>query len=439
MPIKSTAFRRKAPSSDADENTVHHKYFLEETAKLVASARRAKRKINQQIYWTKSGQWLKLDDRIAAGVEPDFCTTEVVDEKSLVGDFSKGAQAPLSKYDVALVFEQKKKFLETDLIEAVDYGERLLCIHRGRRVVYTALFHCCDDEKTIRWLETQEVNGKFLTRVSRPQSLMPDCVGQQELLTVLTKTSTELGLIFPKVKASNSDDMVSINSIVGEGATSTVYAARFRKETGILKLMKSGFENLADHEEQILTLLQQNEVGGVPSSFTKVSHGALFFGETLHHISRLTALHTNDLVRSLQQAHTAGVVHRDLRPDNVMEDSYGRACLIDWGFAYVIESPEIPPFQGTFRYASDEVLASAIAGELRRPQVKDDLESFVRMILSLSALSPIQDDLARMEQGDFLAAKEYWLEKRTMNPNYENTFVAAETSNYDALTCIGFT
>ena len=28
MPIKSTAFRRKAPSSDADENTVHHKYFL---------------------------------------------------------------------------------------------------------------------------------------------------------------------------------------------------------------------------------------------------------------------------------------------------------------------------------------------------------------------------------------------------------------------------
>jgi hypothetical protein len=254
-----------------------------------------------------------------------------------------------------------------------------------------------------------------------------------------TKTSKELGLIFPKVKASNSDDMVSINSIVGEGATSTVYAARFRKETGILKLMKSGFENLADHEEQILTLLQQNEVRGVPSSFTKVSHGALFFGETLHHISRLTALHTNDLVRSLQQAHTAGVVHRDLRPDNVMENSDGRACLIDWGFAYVIQSPEIPPFQGTFRYASDEVLASAIAGELRRPQVKDDLESFVRMILSLSALSPIQDDLARMEQGDFLAAKEYWLEKRTMNPNYENTFVAAETSNYDALTRIGFT
>eukprot|EP00978_Attheya_sp_CCMP212_P045207 scaffold337445_cov24-Attheya_sp.AAC.1 len=133
-PIKSTAFRRKAPSYDADENTAHHKYFLEETKKLVARARRVKTKINQQIYWTKSGQWLKLDDRTAAGVEPDFCTTDVVDEKSLVRDFKKGVQAPLSKYDVVLAFEQKKKFLETDLIEAVDYGERLLCIQRGRQV-----------------------------------------------------------------------------------------------------------------------------------------------------------------------------------------------------------------------------------------------------------------------------------------------------------------
>jgi hypothetical protein len=438
MPFKSTAFKGNAPSDDADENTAHHRYFLMETAKLVATAGGAKIKINQQIYWTKSGQWLKLDDGTAAGVEPDFCTTDVVDERALVRKFSKGVQAPLSKYDVALAFEQKKKFVETDLIEAVDYGERLLCIQRGRLLVYTALFHCCDGEKMIRWLETREVDGKFVTRVSRPESLMPGCPGQQQLFTVLTKTSTELGLIFPKVKASDSDDMVSINSIVGEGATSTVYAARFREETGILKLMKSGFENLADHEQQILTQLKQHKVVGVPSSFTMVSRGALFFGETLQHISKLTALHTKGLIKCLEEAHTAGVVHRDLCPDNVMEASDGTARLIDWGFAYVIGSPELP-FQGTFRYASDEVLDSAITGQRRQPQAKDDLESFVRMVLSLSAMSPIQDDLARMKPGDFKAAKEYWLEKRTKNPDYEHIFIAAETVNYEPLTCIGFT
>ena len=140
---------------------------------------------------------MKLDDGGSAGVVrvPDFCMTRVFDENLLVPVISKGVVPPLSKYDVSVTLEQKKTFTDTDQIEALDYGERLLCFQRERRVPYSALFHCCQREKIIRWLEIREENGRFCTRITRAQSLAPGEVGQRELLTILMKSSAPFTLI----------------------------------------------------------------------------------------------------------------------------------------------------------------------------------------------------------------------------------------------------
>lgn len=137
-PVDSTAFGEAAPKATEDENNIHHPYFLREVAKLVTSALAAGRHVHQQLLWTKKGQWLSLDDKNVAGVEPDFSTTAVDTSRKnsdrsqfYVGRPEEGSEKP-SKYDVVLAFEQKKGFTDADQIEAIDYAERILRIQRGR-------------------------------------------------------------------------------------------------------------------------------------------------------------------------------------------------------------------------------------------------------------------------------------------------------------------
>lgn len=428
-----TAFAEDGPGEKLDENIFHHLYFMKQMKLLVDAALSAKIPIKQQVYWSKSGKWMSLDDGYGVGVEPDFCMTSVVDTEKLVPAESDGLKPPQSKYAVTVALEMKKTFIDSDQIEALDYGERLLCFQRGRRCAYSALFHCCEKDKTIRWLKIEESNGRFTTTVSRPASLAPHGQGQRQLLTIVTKSSAELGLDFPQIKASYTNELVVITSLLGEGATSTVYAATFQGYNGVLKCLKHGFDDLADHELLVLHHLQHNHVSGIPRHVTKVCNGVLFFGEEYTHVDSLDREKLCGLVDCLHAAHKAGVVHRDLRPDNIMQDCEGRTILIDWGFAHrKMPAGTIPEFRGTFRYASEEVLASAVSGEPREPQPKDDMASLARVVLSMSSPS-LQDALAEMQATDLTAVQSFWAEKRKANPGHEWVFALTNSCGYDGL------
>ena len=122
------AFEKNAPASTEDENDQHHPYFLEQAGILVNDAVNSGIKIQQQLCWTKHGKWLKQDNSTWNESEPDFSMITLRPGQDFVRRAEDGAEPPSSKYEVSAVFEQKKSFTPTYQMEAVDYGQRLLCV-----------------------------------------------------------------------------------------------------------------------------------------------------------------------------------------------------------------------------------------------------------------------------------------------------------------------
>jgi len=168
-----------------------------------------------------------------------------------------------------------------------------------------------------------------------------------------------------------------IVQVLGEGGMGTVYKARDREVEHLvaLKLIRPEMAThplvLARFKQELLTARQVthrnviriydlSEIDGVKFITMEFVEGS-DLRKLLHDKQKFLPEQAVEIIRqvclALEAAHGVGVIHRDLKPQNVMQDDHGRILVMDFGLARSLESDGMTQsgvLLGTIEYMSPE-------------------------------------------------------------------------------------
>ncbi|MBI4615456.1 MAG: serine/threonine protein kinase [Planctomycetes bacterium] len=179
---------------------------------------------------------------------------------------------------------------------------------------------------------------------------------------------------------------------LGEGGYATVHLAFDPQERVLVAVKRLRSCSAKDpvnvlyflHEQQILSVLDvrgvprvsgMGESGGLPYFAMEFVDGATLEAHIRNHgLDRIDAAWLLFCVALLvHEIHEAGVVHGDLKPDNVLVDTAGNPWLVDFGAASVLSEAPRPEeddlIVGTLAYISPEIVREGVRGRSVRSDV----------------------------------------------------------------------
>ena len=147
------------------------------------------------------------------------------------------------------------------------------------------------------------------------------------------------------------DQKVALKVLPPELSLQPVFITRFRREILALKTLA---------HPNIVGVLAVGDEEAIPwYAMEYVSCGSL--DDRLAQRSRLSVDEVLDMAkciaRALEYAHEKGIIHRDIKPGNIMFDAQGEAKLADFGIAKVVEATRMTQtggIIGTVEYMSPE-------------------------------------------------------------------------------------
>ena len=213
----------------------------------------------------------------------------------------------------------------------------------------------------------------------------------------------------PQIPLPESIGRYEIKRLLGSGAMGWVYLAedpRIKRKIAVKVVKMDALRSEADRHEYMQRFQREAEISGLlnhPGIVAIYDVGesplgpflAMEYvpGEPLDHIIKAgNSLSLKDKVKiaagvaeALDHAHIAGIVHRDVKPGNVMITKEGRPKLMDFGIAKREDAnlTQTGTFLGTPSYASPEQIREGTVDG------RSDLFSFAVMVFEmLSGVSP---------------------------------------------------
>ncbi len=172
--------------------------------------------------------------------------------------------------------------------------------------------------------------------------------GRYEILQLLGEGG--MGAVY-KARDRELDRFIALKLIRPELAASPAILARFKQEL------------LLAHQvthKNVIRIYDLSEADGVKFITMEFIEG-VDLRRLLLDQGKLAPTEAVDLIRqvcfALHAAHTVGVIHRDLKPQNIMQDKHGRILVMDFGLARSVGSEgmtQTGALVGTMEYMSPE-------------------------------------------------------------------------------------
>lgn len=174
------------------------------------------------------------------------------------------------------------------------------------------------------------------------------------------------------LRAGDVFDRYVIDDVLGEGGMGTVYRAldtRLSRRVA-LKVVRMGDAASADARARLMrearaaaSLTHPNVVGvydvgehdGTPFIAMELVRGRslrTYVGDASVPLAKRIEWLV-DVARALDAAHRAGLVHRDVKPDNVLLGAHGEATVLDWGIAKIAGHDDAPGLAAHLGLADD--------------------------------------------------------------------------------------
>ncbi len=151
---------------------------------------------------------------------------------------------------------------------------------------------------------------------------------------------------------------------IGRGAYAHVYLVSDGRRVRALKLLRAGDLERARHELTIAGAFDHPhvnrvdevvELAGRPGLVMPFVAGRRLLARNRSARGRQAYLDAFEgLLRALAYLHRQGLVHRDVKPENVLVDAIGHARLIDFDLAVRLRAPTSAGLVGTIAYLSPE-------------------------------------------------------------------------------------